>query len=74
MKKFFTLILLSIIAFNAIHAEVTWKLSNDGTTLTISGTDMPDNYHPWDNVRHLIKKVVIENGVTNIGSGAFYYS
>ena len=73
MKKFFTLILLSIIAFNAIHAEVSWKLSNDGTTLTISGTDMPDNYHPWENVCHQIKKVVIENGVTNIGNGAFYY-
>ena len=41
MKKFFTLILLSMIAFNAIHAEITWTLSDDGT-LIISGTDMPD--------------------------------
>ena len=32
-----------MIAFNAIHAEITWTLSDDGT-LTISGTDMPDYY------------------------------
>ena len=48
MKKIFTLILLSMITFNAIHAEITWNLSDDGT-LTISGTDMPyfDNFSPW---------------------------
>ena len=77
MKKILTLIFLSIIAFNAIHAEITWTLSNDGT-LTISGTDMP-NYNtnnsyyncPWYYKRSQIKKVVIENGVTSIGERAF---
>ena len=74
MKKFFTLILLSMIAFNAIHAEINWTISDDGT-LTISGTDMP-NYElnssgPWWSQREKIKKIVIENGVTNIGSYAF---
>ena len=33
-----------MIAFNAIHAEITWKLSDDGT-LTISGKDMSDYEH-----------------------------
>jgi hypothetical protein len=57
--------------------KITWKLSEDGT-LTISGTDMPDYYRPkgtdapWFSQRSNIKKVVINNGVTNIGSGAFY--
>ena len=69
MKKIFTLILLSLIAFNAIHAEITWTLSDDGT-LTISGTYMPDNV-PWYDQLKKIKNVVIENGVTNIGSFAF---
>ena len=69
MKKIFTLILLSLIAFNAIHAEITWNLSDDGT-LTISGTYMPDNV-PWYDQIKKIKNVVIENGVTNIGSFAF---
>ena len=64
-----------MIAFNTIHAEITWTLSNDGT-LTITGTDMP-NYNlsptpsPWYSQRDKIKKVAIENGVTNIGTCAF---
>ena len=74
MKKIFTLILLSMIAFNAIHAEIEWALSDDGT-LTISGTDMPnyDNYNraPWNSQLGKIKKVVIKNGVTSIGTYAF---
>ena len=77
MKKFLFAIILSIVSFNMIHADVTWKLSNDGT-LTISGTNMPDYYSsysskaPWLSQKDKIKKVVINNGVTNIGGGAFY--
>ena len=64
-----------MIAFNAIHAEITWTLSDDGT-LTISGTDMP-NYnsisYPWYSQRGRIKKVDIKSGVTNIGNNAFAF-
>ena len=72
MKKFFALIVLCIISFNAIHAEITWSLSDDGT-LTISGTgDMDDN--PWDVYQRAnIKKVIIKNGITNVGECAFMY-
>ena len=62
-----------MITFNAIHAEVTWELSEDGT-LTISGTDMPDyigNAAPWSSNKSSIMKVVINDGVTNIGDKAF---
>ena len=63
-----------MITFNAIHAEITWTLSENGT-LTISGTDMP-NYGqgtaPWHSQWDEIKKVVINDGVTNIGDRAFY--
>ena len=67
-----------MIAFNAIHAEITWTLSDDGT-LTIKGTNMPDYYtlwggwdsSPWSNQRDKVKKVIIEKGVTNIGGSAF---
>ena len=65
-----------MIAFNSIHAYITWELSDDGT-LTISGTDMENystnNYYaPWYSQREYIKKVVIENGVSSIGDCAFY--
>ena len=62
-----------MIAFNTIHAEITWTLSDDGT-LTISGTDMPDYGYgdaPWYSQRDKIMNVVIENGVKNIGAFAF---
>ena len=74
MKKVFTLIVLCVFSLCTIHAEITWTLSDDGT-LTISGTDMPDYYSyygsPWYSQRGKIKKVVIEDGVMNIGKYAF---
>lgn len=53
---------------------LTWKL--EGNTLTISGSGaMPDwvkvEDTPWYGSRGDVKSVIIENGVTNIGSHAF---
>ena len=63
--------------------NLTWTLDADGT-LTISGTGDMDNYDyssnpdgsitytaPWYEQRNNIKAVVIENGVTSIGSCTF---
>ena len=68
MKKLFTFVLFSMIAFNAIHAEVTWSLSSNGT-LTISGTGKVsyNNQCPKED----IKKIVIGNGVISIAAYAF---
>ena len=75
MKKILPLIILFLFSFSAIHADdFKWELSADGT-LTISGTSMTDyepKSTPWYDNRHKIKKVVIEDGVTNIGDYAFY--
>ncbi len=52
--------------------NLTWKLDADGT-LTISGTgemDFGDSGSPWASNPN-IKKVVIQNGVTNIEWSAF---
>ena len=59
-------------------ANVTWKLTSDGT-LTISGTGKmadywtPSHYHygPWNEYYDLIKKLVVKKGVTSIGDNAF---
>ena len=73
MKKILPLIILFVFSFSAIHAEIKWEISNDGT-LTISGTgDMTDYYaasSPWYSNTN-IKKVVIKDGVTKIGRYAF---
>ena len=57
--------------------SVTASLSSDGV-LRISGKGNMKNYTgssdvPWYSVRTTIKSVVIESGVTSIGSSAFYY-
>ena len=73
MKKKILLLFFSLLSFNAIHAEITWTLSADGT-LTISGTDMPDYSYsnaPWNSQLNKIKEVVIKDGVTSIGEAAF---
>ena len=62
-----------MITFSTIHAEITWSLSDDGI-LTISGTDMPSYSSgdaPWYSQKDEIKKVVIKDGVKNIGYLAF---
>lgn len=80
MRKY--LLFLALFSFSAIHAEIGWTLSED-STLTISGTDMPDykfkyifshkdnTIAPWYRKSGKIKKIVIKEGVTRIGKHAF---
>ena len=74
MRKTLLLLILTLFSFSAIHAKISWEISNDGT-LTISGTSMPD-YNiggaPWYSRHEEIKKAVIKSGVTNSGDYAFY--
>ena len=58
-----------------IEDNLTWTLDADGT-LTISGTGTMKDYDNGDNPSPVcnnsnVKKVVIEDGVTNIGNWAF---
>ena len=56
-------------------SNLTWVLECD-STLRISGTGMMSDFgysnQPWQSVSTLIKRVVIEEGVTSIGNYAFY--
>ncbi len=60
---------------NTCGDNLTWSLDADGT-LTVSGTGKMDDYEartmPWYSQRNNVKKVVIEDGVTNVGTWAFY--
>ena len=62
--------------------SLTWKYDTATKTLTISGKgEMPsyvtiknNNFiprSPWDSFRDMMESVVVEEGVTRIGSGAF---
>ncbi len=57
------------------ESSVTWQL--DGDTLTISGNGAMMDYYsvgdePWHDVSSSITKIIIGEGVTNIGENAFY--
>ena len=63
------------IANGSLEGGLTWKLTRAGT-LTISGKGaMPDfgsvEDQPWSDNSSQIRKVVIEDGITSIGSCAF---
>ncbi len=62
------------------ESDVKWAFKPATGTLTISGTGDMKGYNiingvaqnlPWENYRTSIEKVVIESGITEIGSGSF---
>ena len=65
-----------ITASGTCGENLTWEVSCEGV-LTIRGTGAMDNFSynnaPWQ-THAFYNSVVIENGVTNIGEWAFYYS
>lgn len=68
--------IIEVIASGTCGDNLTWKLDSEGT-LTISGDgDMTDysysNDPPWFKNKGEIQEVIIESGVTSIGSRAFY--
>lgn len=69
-----TLHCIEVIASGTCGENLIWTLDDAGT-LTISGTGPMVNYDygyaPWHSNRKSVKKAVIDNGVTTIGSNAF---
>ncbi|MDE6707063.1 MAG: leucine-rich repeat protein [Oscillospiraceae bacterium] len=57
--------------------NLTWSFEESTVTLTISGTSAMENWgfaDPfWYHLHEDIKKIILEDGVTTIGYGAFYH-
>lgn len=55
--------------------KITWTLT-EGGTLTITGTgpmgECGNITRPWDDYEFDVKKIIISEGITNIGTYAFY--
>ena len=59
--------------------SVTWRYDSDTKTLTISGSGKMKTFEkasevPWQDYMKEIKTAVIEDGVTNVSSDAFWYA
>lgn len=56
--------------------EIKWGIDTDSGELVISGSGRIQNYTtgktPWYSYRWILRKVVIEEGITEIGDFAFY--
>ncbi len=66
----------NVAASGTCGENLTWKLDNAGL-LTISGEGEMEDYSstvqaPWYEYKSQVQTVVVEDGVTNIGSYAFY--
>ena len=60
-----------------IAGNCNWNVDENTGVLNISGNGDMDEYQwggyaPWSDYSSVIKSIVIEDGVTSIGSGAFY--
>lgn len=57
--------------------NLTWTYNSSNGYLTISGTgamyDYKSSNRPWGSYEDSIKVVVVEDGVTSIGTRAFYH-
>ena len=81
MKQLYLLLITLLVSLSA-YAEksgtcgkhLKWKLTAEGV-LTITGTGKMKNYsgssRPWSAYKNVIKQVIIDDGVTTIGDGAF---
>ncbi len=76
-----SVITASAIEFSGACGEnLTWNFDDSTGKMIISGTGAMDDYYdgsvmlsrPWDSQINAIKNVVIDNGVTSVGSFAFY--
>ncbi|MBR0081259.1 MAG: leucine-rich repeat protein [Clostridia bacterium] len=63
-----------MIRSNACGENLTWEYSNKTLTITGTGemTDYTENAAPWSGWATLIKRIVLPDGMTYIGSYAFY--
>ncbi len=64
-------------SYSGTHGDnLTWTFDIETGELVISGTGAMSDYYyidaPWDSYRSSIKTITISDGVTSIGSGAFY--
>lgn len=66
-----------LLAHGYCNSSIEWKLKKDGTLIISGNGNMPDygvlTNVPWYDLRTSVKHLIIEDGITAIGSDAFCY-
>lgn len=67
-----------VAASGSVNANIHWVLDADTGTLTVSGRGAIPSYRysyaPWYSYRNNIARIVIEEGITEVGERSFYWS
>ena len=67
----------NVTASGKINANLAWVLDGDTGTLTVAGTGAIPSYRfsraPWYDYRESVQKIVISEGITEVGERAFYW-
>ena len=65
-------------ASGTVNSRISWVLDGDTGTLTVAGTGAIPSYRfskaPWYDYRNSVKRIVVEEGITEVGERAFYWS
>ena len=68
---------LNIAASGTINGNIAWVLDGDTGTLTVAGTGAIPSYRfshaPWYDYRESVRKIVVSEGITEVGERAFYW-
>ncbi|MBQ3489742.1 MAG: leucine-rich repeat protein, partial [Clostridia bacterium] len=66
-----------VAASGTINQNMAWVLDKDTGTLTVSGKGAIPSYRfsnaPWYPYRESVKKIVVSEGITEVGERAFYW-
>ncbi len=69
---------LNVTASGQVNGNIAWVLDGDTGTLTVAGIGAIPSYRyshaPWYDYRESVKKIVVSEGITEVGERAFYWS
>ena len=67
----------NVTASGTVNSSIEWVLDGDTGTLTVAGTGAIPSYRysdaPWYAYRESVKKIVVSEGITEVGERAFYW-
>lgn len=67
----------NVAASGQINDDIAWVLDGDTGTLTVAGSGKIPSYRfshaPWYDYRESVRKIVVSEGITEVGERAFYW-